>query len=254
MDFATYLERIDYHGSLAPTAETLRALHEAHLLQVPFENLDIVCRRLFSLDPSALFDKIVTRRRGGFCYELNGLFALLLEELGFGVAHLAARVIGKDGNLGPEFDHLTLQVKCPGDVLGSWLVDVGFGDSFLHPLRFEEQGEQPDGLRTYRIEHAGAQRWLYERDYDGTWTQQYCFDVQPHSLGDFAPMCLWQQTSPDSSFTHRRICTRATPTGRITISEMRLITTINGQRDERAIESDEAYHALLRQHFQIILE
>jgi N-hydroxyarylamine O-acetyltransferase len=253
MDFTAYLDRIHYHGLLEPTRATLRALHVAHLLHVPFENLDICQRRLFDLDPVVLHDKIVTHRRGGFCYELNGLLALLLEQLGFSVTRLAARVLNKDGILGPEFDHLTLRVQCPNEP-HSWLADVGFGDSFLAPLHFEEQAEQLDGLRAYRIERDGAYRWVWERAYDGTWTRQYRFDLQPRQLSDFAAMCLWQQTSPESSFTQRRICTRATPDGRITLSDMRLITTVNGQRSERQLEREADCAAALRTHFGIVLD
>jgi N-hydroxyarylamine O-acetyltransferase len=254
MNVTDYLMRIDYRGTLEPTAATLRGLHVAHLQRVPFENLDIARRRLFDLDPAALFDKIVTRQRGGFCYELNGLFALLLEQLGFRVTRLAAGVVGQDGSLGPEFDHLTLQVSCPNEANSPWLADVGFGDSFLEPLHFEVEDEQPDGLRSYRIEHVGGERWLWERDYDGTWARQYRFDLQPRQLSDVASMCAWQQTSPDSGFTRRRICTRATPTGRITLSEIRLITTVNGRRSERTINSDAEYQAVLHDQFGIALE
>jgi N-hydroxyarylamine O-acetyltransferase len=252
MDVMAYLRRMDYRGAREPTAATLRALHAAHLQHVPFENLDIVRRQRFDLNPAALFDKIVTRRRGGFCYELNGLFALLLEQLGFGVTRLAARVVGNDGGLGPEFDHLTLEVTCPDEANSSWLADVGFGDSFLGPLRFEERGEQPDGLRAYRLEPDAAYRWVWERDYDGTWARQYCFDGQPRQLSDFATMCVWQQTSPESSFTRRRICTRATPEGRITLRDMRLITTVNGQRSERQLDHEEECEIALREHFGIV--
>jgi N-hydroxyarylamine O-acetyltransferase len=254
MNLAGYLTRIDYRGALEPTTKVLRAVHAAHLLHVPFENLDIQRRRLFTLDPEALFDKIVTRRRGGFCYELNGLFALLLEQLGFQVTRLAARVMNKDGSLGPEFDHLTLQVQCPAEVGSVWLADVGFGDSFLEPLCFAERGEQRDGLRAYRIEHGGVTRWVWERDYDGTWARQYCFDLQPRQLSDFAEMCVWQQTSPESSFTQRRVCTRATPDGRITLSDMCLITTAHGRRDERLLDGEEEYRGILREKFGIVLD
>lgn len=254
MHLASYLDRLHYHGALEPTVAVLRALHLAHLQHVPFENLDIHRRRLFTLDPEALFNKIIMRRRGGFCYELNGLFALLLEQLGFMVTRLAARVIDKDGNLGPEFDHLTLQVQCPAEVGSVWLADVGFGDSFLEPLRFDDLREQRDGLRAYRIEHDGVCRWVWERDYAGAWARQYRFDLQPRQLSDFAPMCVWQQTSPDSGFTRRRVCTRATPDGRLTLSDMRLITTVNGQRSERQLERETDCELALREHFGIVLD
>src|SRR5260221_12505984 len=113
MDVAAYLERIGYTGPLAPNAGALRALHVAHLYTVPFENLDIGLGRPLSLELPALFDKIVTRRRGGFCYELNGLFAWLLQSLGYGVTPLSARTKSPDGSFGPEFGPLALRVVCP---------------------------------------------------------------------------------------------------------------------------------------------
>ena len=110
MNIRAYLDRIDYHSPLEPTAETLRALHMAHMLAVPFENLNIGRGWPIVLDQDALFEKIVVRRRGGFCYELNGLFAALLRALGFEVTLLSAGVARADGGFGPEFDHLTLLV------------------------------------------------------------------------------------------------------------------------------------------------
>ncbi len=103
MDIKAYLDRIDYHGPLEPTAETLRQLHRAHMLAVPFENLDIHLDRPIMLDDAALFSKIVERRRGGFCYEMNGLFAALLGALGFRIDKLAAGVTREGGGFGPPF-------------------------------------------------------------------------------------------------------------------------------------------------------
>src|ERR1051325_2319757 len=120
MDIRAYLNRIDYDGPLEPTVETLRQLHAAHLLALPFENLSIHAREPIVLNDEALFQKIVVRRRGGFCYELNGLFAALLRALGFEVAMLSAGVMGASGEFSPEFDHMALMVT-----LGErWLVDV----------------------------------------------------------------------------------------------------------------------------------
>ena len=129
-----YLKRMGYAGVTNPNAETLRALHRAHLFTVPFENLDIGLKRTIPCDADAAVRKIVEQRRGGFCYELNGAFTWLLRALGFQVTLLSARVGRPDGSLGPEYDHLTLRV----DLDPPWLADVGFGDSFLDPLRLQQ--------------------------------------------------------------------------------------------------------------------
>ncbi|MDQ5838794.1 MAG: arylamine N-acetyltransferase, partial [Acidobacteriota bacterium] len=121
MDVASYLRRINCGGPLAPTAETLRRLHVAHLLSVPFENLSIHWGEPVALDDEVLFEKIVVRRRGGFCYELNGRFSALLRSLGFDVAMLSARVAGAGGDFGPEFDHMALLIT----LRERYLVDVG---------------------------------------------------------------------------------------------------------------------------------
>src|SRR5215831_13919573 len=147
MNVQAYLNRISYQGSLEPTAETLRSLHVAHLLTVPFENLSIHAHEPIVLEDDALFAKIVERRRGGFCYEANGLFAALLRELGFAVSMLAAEVVSADGTVGPPFDHMTLLVETEQ----RWLADVGFGDSFLEPLLLDESGPQFQDGRTFRI-------------------------------------------------------------------------------------------------------
>jgi N-hydroxyarylamine O-acetyltransferase len=144
VDLTAYLDRINYHGPLASTAETLRELQVAHLLTVPFENLSIHARQPIVLDDDALFEKIVRRRRGGFCYEANGLFAALLRALGFDVKKLSAGVAKPEGGFGPDFDHMTLM----GAIDERWLIDVGFGDSFREPLLIDERGEQRQGERT----------------------------------------------------------------------------------------------------------
>src|SRR5215475_5423928 len=141
VNIAAYLDRINYHGPLAPTAETLRDLQVAHLLTVPFENLSIHARQPIVLDDNALFEKIVKTRRCGFCYEANGLFAALLRSLGFDVAMLSARVANAEGEFGPDFDHMALMVS----IDERWLVDVGFGDSFHTPLLIDKRDEQRQG-------------------------------------------------------------------------------------------------------------
>ena len=250
MNVEGYLERINYHGSLAPSAETLRALQVAHLLAVPFENLSIHAGRPIVLEDEALFTKIVERRRGGFCYEANGLFAALLRALGFDVQMLSAEVANAEGSFGPAFDHMALLVALEE----RRLVDVGFGDSFLEPLRLDERGEQVQGRRAYRITQDGAQLILMQRDEGVEWKPQYRFTLRPYGYDDYAEMCRYHQTSPQSHFTRSRICSLATVDGRVTLSGMRLITTSRkAGRKERTLASEQEYEAILREHFGIIM-
>lgn len=249
MNPEAYLERINYRGSLAPTAESLRHLQVAHLLTVPFENLSIHTGEPIVLEDEALFGKIVGRRRGGFCYELNGLFAALLRALGFDVAMLSAAVMGPEAKFGPEFDHMVLMVT----LKERWLVDVGFGDSFLEPLLLDYGGKQVQGERGYRIDAEGDHLILRQREGNGAWSTEFRFTLQPYQYADYAAMCHYHQTSPESHFTQRRVCSRATPEGRITLSGMRLITTRNGERQEQELEDEAEYAQALRTHFGIVL-
>ncbi len=255
-DLAAYLDRICYRGPTEPTAATLRALHLAHLLAVPFENLDIHLGRRISLDEDALLDKIVRRRRGGFCYELNGLFAGLLRGLGFRVDLLAAQFPREPGRVAPRFDHLALLVHAADDD-GPWLADVGAGrTSPARPLALDTTEEQlePETGTTYRLAREGARRRLRRREPGGAWEREYGFSLRPRALADFAPGCRYHQTSPDSGFTRGRICSRLTPDGRVTLSDLRLITTVRGERGERLLPDEGAYQSALRQHVGIELD
>ncbi|HEY8211904.1 MAG TPA: arylamine N-acetyltransferase [Myxococcaceae bacterium] len=267
MNASEYLERLAATRPAAPDEGALRALHRAHLLAVPFENLDIHLGRRIRLEPEALFQKIVRERRGGFCYELNGLFGWLLESLGFQVTRLSARVYSSAGALGPEFDHLALRV----DLDRPFLCDVGFGEGFLEPLPLQP-GDHTDGERAYRLSleeaagggHISAPRdrgpsaegggWLYERRAGSErWERQYRFTLVSRRMEEFLPMCHWHQTSPESPFTRRRLCTLATARGRITLSEGRLIETLGVERKTTPVEKPEAEAAVLRDRFGVRL-
>lgn len=253
MDLPTYLARIRYPKSIQRDVETLKGLHLAHMLNVPFENLDIGLKRPIRLGEEDLWKKIVVQRRGGFCYELNGMFAWLLKQIGFNVTYLNARVYNREGKLGIAFDHLALLVQIPGKT-GRWLADVGFGDSFNEPLNFEERGEQGQGLRSYRLEEVGDGFCVWQKNYDGSWERQYFFDLQPRMFpGDYESACAYHQTSPKSSFTRGSIISRATPNGRVSLEDDHLILTENGRRSERPLQNKDEYYALLKQYFGITL-
>jgi N-hydroxyarylamine O-acetyltransferase len=231
-----YLERIRYGGVRVPTVAVLRDLHLAHLRSVPFENLSVRRGEAVLLDERWLFEKIIGRRRGGYCYELNGLFALLLEALGFRVQRLAARVNPN----GIDFDHLALRV----DVDEPWLADVGFGDSFVTPLRLGSRSNQDGGEgRRYRFDEGGDGLVLM-RGEASSWKRQFSFGPRAWPLAAFEPGNRYHQSSPQSHFTQNTVVSLATPGGRVTLSEQRLITTEDGQRHERVLEEHEVTETL----------
>ena len=253
MNIQTYLERINYDGPPVPTGAALRRLQVAHLLAVPFENLSIHSDEPIILDDQVLFRKVVDQRRGGFCYELNGLFAALLRALGFEVVMLSAQVAETNGKFGPDFDHMALMVT----IDNPWLVDVGFGDSFVEPLSLNERDPQVQRDRAYRVVVDGAHLVLMQRILAARgeeWQPQYRFTRNSHQYSDYAERCHYHQTSPLSHFTKARICSRLTPQGRITLSDMRFITTEGTARRERLVATREEYVDILREHFGIVMK
>jgi N-hydroxyarylamine O-acetyltransferase len=255
-----YLARIGYHGPVEASTSVLHDLQRAHLLSVPFENLDIHLGREIRLDEDSLFDKIVVRRRGGFCYELNGLFALLLENIGFRVLRLSARGYNDGGTYGKEFDHLLLQVHAPDDPETAWLVDVGWGDGPLEPLLLLEPGIQRQRGRVFQLQPDGCYLILAEKKVYGSWLPFYRFNLHPYDLTDFGAMCMYHQSSPDSIFTQKRLATIQHLDGRVTLSNRRLIVTCesglrgSGLRQERELSGEDEMRQVLAEVFGIILE
>jgi N-hydroxyarylamine O-acetyltransferase len=250
IDVAAYLARIGHRRPVIPTVATLRTLHLAHL---PFENLDIHRGRPIRLEEEALFDKIVHRRRGGFCFELNGLFAALLRAIGFEVSLMAAQFPREPGRVAPATDHVTLLVR-PHDSAEPWLADVGAGrGSFVLPLRAESEAEQPqpEAAAIFRLAREDGDRRLLRRDLGQPWERSYRFSLAPHRLADFAEGCRFHETSSDSHFTRGRICTILTADGRLTLAERRLITTVNGRRTEWELTDEADVERVLRLHFGI---
>ena len=230
---AGYLGRIGHHGSTRATAATLRAIHAKHYRVVPFENLDLHLGRPIVLEPGALYRKIVEARRGGFCYELNGLFASLLLALGFDVSLLSCRVMLQDGRLSPEFDHLALLVR----LRARWLADVGFGDALPAPIHLDVEDRQAAGREAFRIRGSGSRRMLQRRD--RRWIDLYQVGLKPRAIREFEPRCRWHETSPRSGFQRARIVTIPTRRGRVTVRGDRLIETVGGRRRERVLSGEE---------------
>ncbi len=232
-----YLERIG-----ATRRSSLQELQLRHLYSVPFENLSIHLGEPIVLDPLALAAKVVDRRRGGFCYELNGAFARLLTELGHDVKLMQARVITSDG-LGIPYDHLTLRV-------GPWLVDVGFG-SFTHqPLRLDTGDEQRDPAGAFRVVQAPDGDLDVLKDGE----PEYRLDLRPRELADFTAGCWWHTTSPRSHFTRGTVCSLLTADGRITLSGNTLTRTVDGVATKRELAGDAEALGAYRDLFGITLD
>jgi N-hydroxyarylamine O-acetyltransferase len=244
-----YLDRIGVDGGQPPTAARLRELHEQHLRRVPFENLSIHLGEPIRLGLPELFAKLVERRRGGFCYELNGLFGALLSTLGYDVELLACAVYTPAG-LGPPFDHVALSVGT-ADGAGRWLADVGFGRHSLRPLRLDTSDDQDDPHGVFRLETtAGGDVDVYLNG-----GPQYRVEPRPRTLLDCVPTCWWQQTAPESHFRTGPVCSRVSDTGgHITLAGRLLIRTDGGERVETNLDSDDDVLGAYEKYFGVPLD
>jgi len=252
---AGYLDRIglDPGAPPRPDLDGLATLQRAHLLTVPFENLDIAGAERLSLEEGDILDKIVGRRRGGFCYELNGAFSWLLGQLGFRVDLLEARVAGDDGHYSDPFDHLVLRVWIDGE---PWHADVGFGDHALEPFPIAAGVEHHEGGRSWRwVALEPGFLDLDRRAPGADWRPDHRTSLTPRVMNDFLPRCRWQETSPDSHFRQGPMCSRPLDGGgRITLTADELITTLpDGSRTREDLASPETWRAALRANFGVDL-
>jgi len=249
MDIKAYLNRIGIKKIKEPSLKFLTELQNRHFLSIPFEDLDIPDRNRIELDLNKIYNKIIPSKRGGFCYELNGLFHWLLISLGFKVNMLSARVFNSQKNdFGPEYDHMTLLVHLDKD----YLVDVGFGDSFRHPIEMPD-GKVEDVSGRYKLLKKENNLFELLKKEENVFERQYCFTTDPKRLEDYKAMCDFQQDSPSSHFRTRMLCTIATETGRITLSNNSLTITESGIKTKTEFTNESEFHFLLKKHFGIVL-
>ncbi|GAA2494327.1 arylamine N-acetyltransferase family protein [Streptomyces gobitricini] len=244
-----YLDRIGTTRPSRPDAGALRELHLRHLLTVPFENLSIHLGEEIVLEEKALLDKVVHARRGGFCYELGGAFAVLLRDLGFRVAFLQVRTLDDEGRIGIPYDHLALRVGTD-DGTGPWLVDVGFGDHSHYPLSLQERRDQDDPAGVFRVDETPDGDWEVLRNGQA----RYRVERRARTLPDFEAGSWYHRTSPASHFTRSPVCSLLTEDGRVTLSGRKLVTTADGRRTERTLEGDDETLAAYRDLFGIVLD
>ena len=204
-----------------------------------------------SLEKEKLLHKVVAENRGGFCYELNGAFYELLSSIGFEVRYLSAGVYSKEGVCSPEYDHMALMVNFDGK---EFLADVGFGDSFIEPLKFVTGEIQKDVREHFLISESENKGYFnLKRSTDGVeFNPQYKFSSAGRKLNEFSLMCEYNQISPASHFTQQVICSKATASGRISLIDLKLIETRNGIKKQWDI-SEAEFYSLLKTDFNIEL-
>ncbi|MDF2670190.1 MAG: acetyltransferase [Paenibacillus sp.] len=247
-----YLNRIGYNGPLDGSAAVLAELQDCHLHSVPYENLDILNGVPLSLDIEPLLAKIVHRRRGGYCFELNALFGWLLRELGYSVTDLLARFWRDEVNTPPKRRHQVLRVELDG---AAYLCDVGVGGIVPRkPVQLIEGLEQPQGDEIYRLEYDTYFGWILCEWKHDQWKRIYSFTEEPQLPKDYLMVSYWCEHSPDSVFVNNTMVAIRTREGRNTIAgkEFRIFSS-DGVRTFTP-ETQEQYREALRTHFGIHLE
>jgi arylamine N-acetyltransferase len=250
-EVSAYLERIGYVGPLDGSAAVLAELQERHLRTVPYENLDVILRIPLSLDIHDLFDKIVTRRRGGYCFELNALCGWLLRELGYPVTDYMARFWRDEPNPPPKRRHQVLKVQVDETF---YVCDVGVGGIVpRRPIELVEGLEQPQGDECYRLERDPDYGWMLCELRHGVWSRLYSFTEEPQLAKDFIMAAYWCENSPDSIFAKESMVAIHTREGRNTIAgqEFRIFTSDDAHTF--VPESLDEYNQALRTYFGIVM-
>lgn len=245
-DLDAYLARIGHRAPTPPTLETLVALHRAHLAHIPYENLDIHLGRRLTLDPAAAFDKLVRRRRGGWCYEHNLLFASVLEALGFDVQRLSGAVGRASQGEAAEHNHLVLLVTLAGGE--RMLADVGFGDAPLEPLPLRP-GRYRQAFFEVGLSEAGG-RWTFHNHAFGG-APDFDFTLEPRALDVFAERCAYLQTSPESGFVRTTVCQRLREDRLASLRGAVLTIATPAGVETRTLASESEYCGVLADEFTL---
>lgn len=250
IDLDAYFARIGYAGPRTPTLDVLNALSAAHVRSIPFENIDVVLGRPIELDLPALEKKLVHDRRGGYCFEQNTLFLAVLEQLGFQVRPISARVrYQRPREFTPARTHLFVRVELEE----SWLADVGVGAmSLTAALRLASHDEQPTQHEPRRLLRENGLIYHQVRLADA-WHDVNEFTLEEMPLIDRIVANWYTSTHPQSHFKHRLLVARAAPDGgRITVADRELsLRARDGSATKRTIADHAELVSVLREHFGI---
>lgn len=248
-----YFERIGYSRSPAPNLETLRDLHLLHLQNIPYENIDVFCLQGVRLDPESLERKILLRRRGGYCFEQNGLFLMALTALGFKCHPNMARVHRNRPQPGGRTHNINL-VELDGQ---TWLCDVGFGGSaFRHPLMLQADVEVEQMGERFRLRRSDVHGFYLEKKMGLDWQPFYTFKVEPALPIDMAMANFYTANSRDHIFLDAIMGTRMTGRGRVTLHNhtFKVFDLIAGTVDRETVTDFDAYTRKLRAHLGVELD
>jgi N-hydroxyarylamine O-acetyltransferase len=253
IDLERYVQRVGYAGPIAPTRATLNGLMQAHIQAIPFENIDVLLGRPIDLSPDGLEQKLVREHRGGYCFEQNGLFLLVLEAFGFDVVPLSARVrYQRPRDYTPARTHLFLRVNIDG---AAWAADVGVGAlSLSSAIRLEYDGEQQTPHEPRRITREDG-RYFHQVRFGDTWHDVLEF------TGEYMPpidreLANWYTSAhPRSHFRNHLMVARALPDGgRLTLSDYQLsVRNRSGAAESRAVDGPDALMQVLRNDFGLHL-
>jgi N-hydroxyarylamine O-acetyltransferase len=249
-DLNAYCTRIGYTGARMPTAEVLREIHLAHATTIPFENINVLRGLPIRLDLESLQAKLVTERRGGYCFEQNMLLAAALEAIGFQLKRLLARVKFRAQHMLP-LTHMALDVEADGR---HWLCDVGFGGhGLLEPIQFEE-GSAMQGVWEYRLQQADERWWVLQAPLAEGLLDLYTLTREPYQLVDFEPPNYYVWNYPTSIFRQHLIAQRAGLDERhILVGRDHTVIRADGATS-RAIESDRELLEILGDRFGLEVE
>lgn len=244
-----YLKRLQVDRLPADNPEAfLQELHLRHSFIIPFENLSIILGHTPSLGYKDLFQKIVCNKRGGYCYELNGLLYYTLKELAFDVSLLSARILfGAQGIFARG--HKLLLVQLAGE---KWLVDVGYRNGLLSPLALVPGLVQQQFSETFRTNEFNG-LFVLQKLINSAWTDLYSFTLDEQLPVDFEPHNFYNACSPDSIFTRMRIVSLKTEVGSISLLNNVLVEMRRGERIEIPVGSAEEYKQHLQRIFHLAL-
>ncbi|MBB6039010.1 arylamine N-acetyltransferase family protein [Phytomonospora endophytica] len=248
VELDAYLARIGHSADVRPDLATLRSVHRAHLAAIPYEALDIQLSRGVSLNGTDVVAKLVTNRRGGFCYEQNALMARALRAIGFTVTYVEGAVMRAARGDDMWRNHMPLLVDLPE---GRFLADAGLGDGFLEPLPLTE-GVHADGIWSHRLEFLAEGVWRCHPDPRGS-VESFDFRTEPREVADFVEACAYRADSPDSPFKRVLVVQQPRPESKVVVRGCTHIVVTAGERTERVLADPDAFGAVLSAEFGLSL-